>query len=366
VGFERVRDALETMLSDDPAFSAQLSVIWRGETVVDLAGGPDLDGDSVTGVFSASKGVAATVIGLLLDRGLLELDRAVVDYWPEFGEAGKSEITVREVLSHRAGVVGVSDGFEPDDVVGRAAAAKIAASAPWWHPGSMHGYHALTIGVVMEELVRRVTPSTLQEIYEDEIRAPRSLDFYLGFPESAEVRFRPVLPPRADPASDPGGADDLRSVAFNAKRSASDPVAGALGPNDRRMRAAGFSSIDGIGSARGLAGVYAALLEGPGRTPLLSRATIDEMSREHSFGLDRILGVGNAFGIVFMKPQPALDFGSYRAYGHDGAGGVLAFADPMYDLAFAYIPMPMQVPGGAGPTGVRMSRLVRAAIRDLA
>jgi CubicO group peptidase (beta-lactamase class C family) len=371
-GFESVRNALDTMLLTDPQYSAQLTAIWRGRTVVDLVGGPDLTSDSVTGVFSATKGVAAAVISLLLDRGLFDLDAPMASYWPEFGAAGKSEITVRQVLAHRAGLVGVPGGFELDDLIDTTrGAAKIAASTPQWQPGTAHGYHALTIGILMEEFTRRLTGRSLQEIYEAEIRAPRNIDFYLGLPESEEPRFREVLPATPSPAqiaelqSNASPSDGIQALAFNVLHSALPPTGGSMGPNNRVMRASGFAAIDGIGSARGLAELYAAVIGDDDTKPLISAGTMEQMSREQSFGPDRVLVLSTSFAIVYMKSQPRMEFGSYRAFGHDGAGGVLAFADPIHELAFGYIPMPMQLPGGADPKGVRLSQLVRESIRRL-
>jgi CubicO group peptidase (beta-lactamase class C family) len=371
-GFESVKNALDAMLLTNPQFSAQITAIWRGRTVVDLVGGPDLAEDSVTGVFSATKGVAAAVIGLLLERGLFELDAPMAFYWPEFAAAGKADVTVRQVLSHRAGLVGVEDGFAVEELIDSSqAAAKLASATPQWQPGSTHGYHGITIGIFMEELTRRLTGRSLQDIYESEIRAPRGIDFYLGFPESEERRFREVLPPAPTPieaaelSARAASTDSIQALAFNVFHSELPPGAGDMGPNSRRMRASGFASIDGIGSARGLADVYGALLGSPDAEPLLSDATIEQLSREQSVGPDRVLVLPTSFAIVYMKPNPRLDFASYRAFGHDGAGGVLAFADPTHELAFAYVPMPMQLPGGADPKAVELSRLIRACIRRL-
>jgi CubicO group peptidase (beta-lactamase class C family) len=367
-GFAPVKDAFDAMLRSDPGFSAQVVAIRHGRVVVDLVGGPHLDSDSVTGVFSSTKGIAATVIGLLLDRGALDLDTPVAAYWPEFAAAGKAHITVRDALTHRAGLIGVVQGFTPAELANSSfAAAKLAANPPFWQPGTAHGYHALTIGVLMEELVRRTTGRTLQDIYESEVRAPRAIDFFLGLPESEEPRFRPVLPPAAqgDVAPAPLPSDTIQSVAFNVLHSALAVDAGDMGPNRRTMREAGSSAINGIGSARGLAGVYAAVLGAPHEEPLVSAKTVDEMSRQHSFGIDRVLGHQTSFGVVYMKPHPLMEFGSFRAFGHDGMGGALAFADPLYGLAFGYVPMPMQPPGGADPKAVQLSQIVRACIRDL-
>jgi CubicO group peptidase (beta-lactamase class C family) len=373
-GFEPVRAALDTYLREDPDYSAQLAITLRGRTVVDLTGGDGLAADAVTGVFSSTKGVAATVLALLLQRGLFELDVPMAHYWPEFAEAGKGEITVREILAHRAGLVGVPGGFTVEDFVDTASgAAKLAAAPPLWQPGTAHGYHALTIGMLMEELVRRVAGRSLASIYEDEIRAPRGIDFYLGLPESQEPRFREVRPPEPTPeqlaalAAGGWGPDSLTAVAFNAVNADFPPAGGQIGPNNRDLRALGFASINGVGSARGLAAVYSAILGGPDAEPLLSPETVEAVSRQQSYGIDRVLmGMSTAFAIVYMKPHPRMEFASYLAFGHDGAGGALGFADPLCDMAFGYIPMPMQLPGGADPKSIELSRIARRCIDGLA
>jgi CubicO group peptidase (beta-lactamase class C family) len=274
-------------------------------------------------------------------------------------------VTVRQALSHRAGVLGVDETLPVADLIDSSrAAAALASTTPAWDPGSAHGYHAITIGVLMEELARRVTGRTLQSIYETDVRAPRDLDFYLGLPLAAESRYRAVASPTAQPEqtqSAPTSTDGIQSLAFNALHSQLDLATGPVSPNNLAVRAAGVAAVGGVGSARGLAGVYAATLDRA--DPLLSNRTIDEMSREHSFGLDRVLGFTTSFGVAFMKAHPQMDFASYRAFGHDGAGGALGFADPLHELAFGYIPHPMQPPGGADPKAIALSQLVRRIIR---
>src|SRR5882724_12699573 len=194
-GFEPVRDQFEAYLSADPSYSAQLSVYHGGEQVVDLAGGPHLAADSLTGLFSASKGIAAIAFATLIDEGQIALDRPVAAYWPEFAANGKETIAVRQLLSHTAGLLGVPGGFRDEEVLASgAAAARLAAEPPIWRPGVAVGYHGLTMGIFMEELTRRVTGGSLQELYESRIRLPRDIDVYLGLPEVEESRFVPVRP----------------------------------------------------------------------------------------------------------------------------------------------------------------------------
>jgi CubicO group peptidase (beta-lactamase class C family) len=368
-GFEPVRARFDQFLAEDDEFSAQIVALWRGRPVVDLAGGPHLDRYSLTGVFSVSKGVAGVVLATLVEDGTLDLDEAVVRYWPEFEAFGKGEVRVRELLSHQVGLLNLDDPLSGEEFVNSSlAASRLANGRPLWHPGSAFGYHGLTIGVFAEELVRRITGRTLQDVYETDIRAPRSIDFFLGLPESEERRYRPVIPmrptdvQRQERESAPSETDGLMAVAFDALSGGGKAV-GAVLPHTRAARAAGVASVGGVGSARGIAGVYSAALGYNGER-LLSEDTIAAVAMEQVSGIDRVLNFQMAFATVFMKPQPRMPFGSYRAFGHDGAGGALGFADPMYDLAFGYIPMPMQYPGGADPKAVELSLLIRQCIRD--
>lgn len=369
-GFEAVRNQLDAYLLADPAYSAQLSVYWNGNLVVDLAGGPDLDGESVTGVFSVSKGLSMLALATLIRDGQLDLDERVVRYWPEFGAAGKAAVTVRQLLSHQAGLVGLPSGMTFEELRDSSlAAAQLAEAAPVWYPGSDFGYHGLTIGVFMEELARRIAGRRLQEIYESELRAPHDVDFYLGFPAGLEHRFREILPmmPTSEQQAEidrrASAPDNLTALAFNSPVRGPSVVTSPTSPNVREVRAAGLAAVGGIGSARGLAKAYATAIGASGAPALLDPDTVTQVSQQQVRGVDRVLNKTMCFGIVFMKPHQDVEFGSYRAFGHDGAGGGLAFADPAYGMGFGYIPNPIQYPGAADPKGVQLSTLVRSCIR---
>jgi len=332
-GYEGVLALFESFLAEDSRYSAQLAAYRNGVQVVRLTGGPDMAPDTLTGAYSCSKGVAALVIALLVQDGVLDLDRTMAHYWPEFAVHGKDRLLVREALSHQAGLLGVEGGFALDEFTTSGGAARLAAAAPAWEPGRQFGYHALTIGILMEELCRRTTGEALQDIYERRIRKPQAVDFFLGLPDCQEDRYRDVLY-EADPAEawlDPLSLDGLNSNA---------PVSTIMElPNIRSVRAAGMSAAAGVGSAEGLARLYAAATTGVGGAgPFLSGGTITAMTREQVWGLDRSSGLDNAFAVVFMKPHPSRNFGSHRAFGHEGANAALGFADPSYGLGFGYIP----------------------------
>lgn len=356
--FAVVRELFDSMLDDAPRYSAQLAVYLGGTRVVDLAGGPDSAADSLTGVFSCSKGVSALAFSLLVQDGLVDLDATVATYWPEFARKGKGAVTVRQLLSHQVGLVGVQGGFAMEDYSDLPAVAdRLAAMAPMWRPDSgTFGYHALTMGVFLEELCRRVTGERLQDVYDRRIRAPYAADMFLGLPESEESRFRPVLfeeqpaPAFFDPHSIAGVAGNVQA-------------GNLLGlPNIRSVRAAGSCSGAGVGSADGLARVYAGALTGiDGLPPFLTPETIALMSQEQVWGLDRVFCEISSFAVTFMKANPRMDFGSAQAFGHDGANASLGFADPLYGVGFGYVPA-WNEEGGTAGRGMQLSAAVRKAI----
>ncbi|HJV98724.1 MAG TPA: serine hydrolase domain-containing protein [Arthrobacter sp.] len=332
-GFEGALDLFDSFLADDGHYSAQVAAYHQGTKVLDLNGGPHVAAGSITGAYSCSKGVAAMVIAVLVQDGVLDLDRTVAHYWPEFGQHGKDRLLVREALSHQAGVMGVEGGFALDEFTTPEAAARLAATRPVWRPGSCFGYHALTIGIMMEELCRRTTGETLQALYDSRIRRPFGVDFFLGLPAELDGRYRNVLYD-ADPQQP--WLDPLSLEGLNGNAAVSTIM--EL-PNQRTVRAAGMSAAGGVGSAEGLARLYAAATTGvDGGAPLLSLETVATMAQEQVWGLDRSSGLDNAFAVVFMKPHPSRNFGSHRAFGHEGANAALGFADPSYGLGFGYIP----------------------------
>lgn len=385
--FAPVADLFTRFAEEDPEYAGQLSVYLDGAPVLDLAVGedrspqaggfaaddevPPFTADALTGVFSCSKGAGAVVIGLLVQDGLLDLDARVADYWPEYAAAGKETTTVRQALSHQAGALGVPGGFTLEEYNNsELAAARLAAAPPAWRPGVAFSYHGLTIGVLMEELVRRITSKTLQQVYEEWVRAPFGLDFYLGLPEAEEPRYRDVLKPAAGPLPfvDPFG---YAGLAFNSTGGfeREDGTAGELLdlPNHRGVRAGGNTSAGGVANARGLARLYAAVStgvvydDGTRTDPLLTTETLRVMTEDQVFGPDRADGAAKAFAIGFMKPSPDKAFGSVWAFGHDGANGSFGWADPAYGLAFGYVPLRGEENGNLSRNGM-LSVAVRQAL----
>ncbi|MER5937066.1 serine hydrolase domain-containing protein [Streptomyces sp. NPDC001928] len=365
-GFEAVRDEFAAFVAGElPDYEGQLCAYVHGRKVVDLWAGDGCEADSLYGVFSSTKGAAHLVVALLIQEGTLEPDRKVTYYWPEFGAEGKAAITLRELLSHRAGLVGLDAGFTRDEIADdRAIAERLADQRPFWRPGTAFGYHALVIGALSGEVVRRATGRSLQEIYEERIRAPYGLGFHLGLPEELEPRYRSVQPMAPTPEQQavldatPTGPHTLASIAFNTH--VPDPGELADYPNSRAVRASGPASAGGVASARGLAGMYAAAIsEVDERPPLLKPDTVAEVGQIHSTGYDLVARVHRSYALGFQALSDTLyPFLGAGTFGHSGAGGSQAFADPRSGLAYGYTRRRCAFPGGAAQEN---ERLVRAA-----
>ncbi|MGW2613892.1 serine hydrolase domain-containing protein [Streptomyces sp. NPDC001500] len=369
-GYEAVREEFAAFVAEEqPDYEGQLCAYVRGRRVVDLwAPGDGAGPDSLYGVYSSTKGAAHLVVALLVQEGTLELDRKVTYYWPEFAAEGKGALTLRELLAHRAGVVGTDGGFSPQELADdRQLAERLADQRPFWRPGAAFGYHALVIGALTGEVVRRATGRTLQEVHEERVRLPYGLDFFLGLPASHEPRFRtaqrmsPTAEQRALLDSVAGGPHTLAAVAFN--RHAAEPTDLELLPNDPLVRAKGPASVGGVASARGLAGLYAAAIsEVDGKAPLLKEDTAAEFGQLHSVGYDVVARSHKAYGLGFQATadvwHPFLGVG---AFGHSGAGGCQAFADPRSGLAYGYTRRRFAFPGGAAPENDRLAGAVHRA-----
>ncbi|SDJ36696.1 serine hydrolase domain-containing protein [Streptomyces indicus] len=368
-GFEGVCEEFASFLEreeHDPG--AQLVVYRGGERVVDLwsAG---VTAESLLAVFSSTKGAMALVAALLVQDGVLDLDRTVASYWPEFAGRGKDGITLREVLAHRAGLVGIDRGFTREELADdRRIAELLADQRPFWQPGQFFGYHGYVIGALVGEVIVRATGRTLQEWYEERIRAPYGLDLWLGLPESEEPRFLSTLPMLTTPEQQaeldaaPYSRFSLGGIAFN--EHAPDAVELEEFVNARPVRAKGQASCGGIGSARGLAGMYAAAAFGlDGRAPLLEPNTAAEFARIHSAGTDLVSDSVKQFGLGFNTIAGSFASVAAGSFGHSGAAGSLAFADPRQGFAYAYTRRRYAYPGGAAPENAGLLWSVARALR---
>lgn len=371
-GFEAVREEFAAVIareSDD--YAAQVAAYRNGEMVVDLWTGPQMAGDSLTGVFSSTKGAAYLVAALLVQDGVLDLDEKVSHYWPEFGAHGKQNLLLRELMAHRAGVVGADGGFSLEELSDdRVIADRLAGQRPFWRPGAAFGYHALVIGALVGEVVRRATGTSLQQLFEERIRAPYGLDFHLGLPADLEPRFLTTLPMAPTPAQqaelDAGQSspDGIAGIAYNRVRRGFPELQEF--PNFEVFRRKGQASAGGVASARGLAGMYAAAISRvDGRAPLLTPDTAAAFGQIQSIGFNIVGGDHGSYAVGFSPIAQLYPTLGQGAFGHGGAAGSQAFADPRSGLAYGYARRRYAFPGGSAPENVGLVGALAAAAADL-
>jgi CubicO group peptidase (beta-lactamase class C family) len=340
---------------------AAVTVMVDGKTVVDLWGGvadprtgQEWTEDTLVDVWSCTKGATALCAHILADRGELDLHAPVARYWPEFGQNGKESVLVHQLLDHQAGLAGVREPLPPGAFYDWDLMTSVLARAePLWEPGTTHGYHGLTFGFLVGEVVRRVSGRPLAQFFADEVADPLDLEFWLSLPESEEHRVAPTLP--ADPAKPGALVPTLYMVAM------SDPTSipglmllnsgGYLMPGESNTRAAHAATIGSLGAvtnSRGLAGMYRPLslcgtyadvrLVRPNQIPLMSTVT-------SACSKDAAVLVTSRFANGFLKTIDNRHLAandkegvllSEEAFGHSGMGGALGFADPRARLSFGY------------------------------
>ncbi|MFE2373972.1 serine hydrolase domain-containing protein [Streptomyces sp. NPDC059398] len=367
-GFGQVRAEFAAVAAGEGGdHAAQLVAYRQGERVVDLWTGPEITGDSLFGAYSASKGAAHLVVASLVQEGVLDLEQKVSHYWPEFAVEGKGALVLRELLAHRAGLVGADAGFSVGELADdRIVAERLGAQRPYWRPGAAFGYHALVMGALSGEVVRRATGRSVQELFAERVRDAYGVDFHLGLPQDQEARFisaRPMVVTPERSAVTVASANSLSGIAFN-RNHPHNPEVWEL-PNFPVVRAMGTASFGGVASARGLARMYAVTI-GPvdGSAALLGPGTLAAAGQIQSVGHDVVLGEQKAFTIGFHATSAYYPQLGQGAFGHSGAGGQQAFADPRNGIAYGYTRRRTPFPAAAAPENARLIRaLYEAAAR---
>jgi CubicO group peptidase (beta-lactamase class C family) len=358
-GFEEVRREFERNFDERGELGGAVAAYSGGEKVVDLWGGvrdarydePWAE-DTLVLVYSTSKGLAALALALAHSRGLLDYDERVAAYWPEFAQHGKERVTVRQLLGHEAGLPIVDEPLDPALIQDfDRLASVIARQRPLWEPGTRHGYHGVSLGWYMGELMRRVDPEgrTLGRVFAEEVAAPLGLEVYFGVP-STVPKHRIARIERAGPVRVLRGVRDLpprmalamanpRSITF--KTFANPRLRSPAGLDRREYRGLEFPAGGAVGGARDIARAYAAVA-GPEPELGFTAATLEELTRSPKPPTrgwhDEVLKVDTAFSLGFARPLGPFRFGSSeRAFGHPGAGGSFAFADPDRHVSFAYV-----------------------------
>jgi CubicO group peptidase (beta-lactamase class C family) len=365
--FARVREVFESNFASGADLGAAVAFTLDGESVVDLWGGyQDVERtrpwerDTLVNVYSTTKGMTAICAHQLVERGEIDLDAPVAEYWPEFAAAGKEELPVRLLLSHQAGLPAVRK-LLPEGALfdWEAMVEALAETEPWWTPGEKHGYHAITYGHLVGEVIRRASGKSVGDYFEENVAEPLGADFHIGLDHAHDERTSDLhgnlfggqkdgakLPPNLpeplrefmESMSDPS---TMTGAAFNNPRLAPGLV------NTREWRGAEIPAANGHGTAQALARIYGALSLGGevDGVRILESETIDAAIEEHANGPDAVLGgIPMRFGLGFMLRSPIMPLSpSKRAFGHPGAGGSIGMADPDAGVGFGYTMNKMQM-----------------------
>jgi CubicO group peptidase (beta-lactamase class C family) len=382
-GFEPVREQFRMNFTKRGELGGACSIFYRGKQVVDLWGGvrnkstgePWEEGTMVI-VFSTTKGLAAMTIALLHSRGKLDYEEKVSKYWPEFAQAGKQGITVRQLLSHQAGLCVIDEPITRETLADPdALAAALARQKPAWIPGTRQGYHAISIGFYESELVRRIDAAhrRLGQFFQEEIAAPLGLDFYIGLPEEMnDSRLATIQ--MFQPAAMPFHLSEVPIGYALALMNRNSMTTRALFKNPglgipfsaQRIytRSTEFPAMGGIGTARSIAQAYSAILTGemgliPETLKFLSAPPIRPTRGFH----DEVLKVNWRLSLGYAKPGLSLKFGrSESSFGTPGLGGSFGFADPDEQVGYAYVTNKMGFCQGYDPRDVALRNAFYACI----
>ena len=366
---ERLSDIFEINFKEREELGASVSVWFQGEEVVSLAKGfcekdksRSWDENTLVPVWSATKGLAVTCVLKLLDTHNILIRSKVTDIWPEFGQSNKEKITFKQLLSHQAAIPAIDEGasiFDYDDVI-----KSIEKQNPLWEIGTGHGYHPRIFGFLLDEIVRRLESISLGEYFDQTFAVPMGLDFWIGLPEELHFRVATLYPGKM---SDPDGErefyrsfadpNSLTRKAFGSPKG----LAAVSGMNLSNALSAGWPALGGVGTASSLAKFYA-MLSNRGKwkdEEFISDLVLAQMSESVIKGKDQVLCLNNSFSNGFMLEhfeanRRPLYGGSKTAFGHPGAGGSHAFADPQYGIAFAYTMNQMNYGVLPGPKSLDM------------
>jgi len=381
-GFESVHDAFAENFSKRNELGGGCCVYYRGEKVVDLWGGlrnevtgEPWEKDTMVIVYSTTKGLAGMTMAIAHSRGWLDFEERVAAYWPEFAQNGKENITVRQLLSHQAGLFafdGQSDRkliADPDRL-----AVVLAKQKPVWGPGTRQAYHAITLGYYESELLRRIDPQhrTLGQFFQDEIATPLGIEFYIRLPESIPNNRLATL-------SRPGMLAMLRGfplsfmlTVFNPRSKINRALVGSMFPHDDvNIYARNFEvpSGGGVGTARAIARAYSVFAT-DGKDLGLSPPTLQALVAPpvpptRGFFDECMRADGVYFSLGFMQHCPVWPFGSAGSFGAPGTGGSLGFADPKAQIGYGYVTSRMGTSITGDPRELALRDAVYASIGDV-
>ena len=366
--FIEARHIFEKSISSGFELGGSIAVEVKGKKVIDLWGrhldhsqSKPWEENTLVNVFSTTKGIAAICLLQLIEKGLLDIEKPVSEYWPEFSANGKDHIPVKYLFCHKAGLCGVreplqSGAFSDWELI----TSELARQEPLWEPGTAHGYHAITYGHLVGELLRKIDGRTIGQYFKEEIAEPLDLDFWIGLPDSEFNRVSDIYPSKPGPLQylfplltklprfmlpgrakfllDFGDTSKPVGAAFN-----NPPISSNEGmeANTKQWRNAEIPAANGHGTARSIAKLYGILANGGSRDGIhvLSPETIEKGRQTQSDGKDLVLGgMRTRFGLGFMLGTENVSMGpNPNAFGHGGAGGSLGFSDPDNNISLGFV-----------------------------
>ena len=359
-GFDGVRDAFRSAFEGKPTMGAALAVLHHGQPVVDLWGGvaDERDGRSwaqttPSVIFSCTKGLVSILAARLVQEGQLRYDDRVADYWPEFAAAGKHDVRVSDLLAHRSGVSAPRVDFSSADVTDwEFVTGELAAQEPLWEPGSGYAYHAITHGWLAGEVIRRITGRSVGEYFADLVAAPLEVDAWIGLPagihqRAAHMQVGPTLAQltrEQEDARPPGVTDWSERAMTLGGAFAPELITSDGGFNDPAIQAAEIPGAGGIATARALATIWSATVVETGGVRLLEDAVIHSATQVQSEGAPvwNVPGPWPRWGMGFQLDSEVRRYLTPEGFGHDGAGGQAAFADPAFGVGFAFLTNQME------------------------
>ena len=367
--FYAVIDAFRTNFEEGLEVGASFAVMIDGKHVIDIwSGYADADKsrswekDTIVNVFSTTKVMTAICIHMLVDRGLLDLEAPVAKYWPEFAQAGKEKLPVKYLLSHTSGLAGWDRKFRTKKLYNWDLMVDLlAAQKPWWEPGTKSGYHTITFGYLLGELIRRITQKTVGTFFREEVADPLNADFYIGVPEEQFERIADLIPPPPIDLSSFGDIDP-KSVAM---RSLTNPFLDVLETRTKEWRTAEIPAANGHGNARSVSRATAALacggeLDG---IRLLSEEEIKKSIQEQSYGMDLVLNTPIRFGLGWGLQSKDLPIGpNENMFYWGGYGGSVIVVDLDERMSLAYVMNKMTSSLTGDP---RSERLLEALYKSL-
>ena len=349
--FEQVKRAFIENFERRGEVGAAVAVTIGGRPVVDLWAGHSNAArtrpwrrDTIVNVWSTTKGLCALCAHRLADQGKLDFEAPVAKYWPEFGAAGKAGVPVKYLLSHKAGLAAIRAPLKLEDQFNwTKVTSELARQEPWWQPGTKHGYHAITFGWLVGEVVRRISGKSLGTYFREEIAAPLGADAFIGFGAELDARVADILAAPPPKPGEPNAFLEMLKDPESVSAKAINNPPNAIAPetvNSRAWRGAEIPGANGHSTARALARIYGTLacggeLDG---IRIISSTSLPRCYTEQSKGMDEVLKFPTRFGLGYMLSQPGAQLGpNQRSFGHPGAGGSLGFADLDAKVGFGYV-----------------------------